>query len=142
LIPTFGNIVGLETAVDTANALMDNLNYLSTPGVKGKLKTTLKASGVSGYIWGEDNTLNGYRAIGSNNVPSTLTKGTADSICHAIIFGNWNELIIGQWAGVDITVDPYTKADYALVRMVVNTYWDIALRHPASFAAMKDALIA
>ena len=142
LIPTWGNIVALETAVDTANALMDNLNYLSTPGVKGVLKGVLKASGVSGYIWGEDNTLNGYKAIGSNNVPSTLTKGSASAICHAIIFGNWNELIIGQWAGVDITVDPYTKADYALVRMVVNTYWDIALRHPASFAAMKDALIA
>lgn len=142
LIPTWGNIVALETAAETANALMGNLNYLSTPGVKGALKTALKASGVSGYIWSEDNTLNGYRAIASNNVPSTLTKGSASGICHAVIFGNWNELIIGQWAGVDITVDPYTKAEQALVRMVVNTYWDIALRHPASFAAMKDALIA
>lgn len=141
-VPTWAHILELEGDVDTANALMGNLHYLTTPGIKAKLKGTLKSSGVSGYIWSEGDELNGYNAVGSNLVPSTLTKGSASAICHAIIFGNWSELIIGQWAGVDITIDPYTKADSALVRMIVNSWWDIAVKHPASFSAMKDALVA
>ena len=82
--------------------------------------------------------LNGYRAGFSTQVPSTLTKGSNND-CHAIIFGNFNDLIVANWAGVDIVVDPYTLAKKGSVQVVVNSFWDIALRHPESFAAMKDA---
>lgn len=143
--PTWANIVGLETEIATDNADMGTLAYLTTPGVRGKLKTTLVDSGSGLFIW--DNRfnpagpgMNGYRAEVSTQVPSTLTKG-ANSDCHAIIFGNFAELMIGQWAGIDLVVDPYTGAKNALVTLVINSWWDIAVRHAESFAAIKDARI-
>jgi hypothetical protein len=82
--------------------------------------------------------LNGYRAFVSTQVPSNLTKGDGTGL-HSVLFGNFNELIVGQWAGLDVVVDPYTGAKNALVSIVVNSWWDAALRHAASFAAIKDA---
>lgn len=139
-VPTFGNLVDLETEVNIDNALMGSLGYLSTPGIKGLLKQTKIDAGSGMFIMGQDSReLNGYRAGFSTQVPSTLTKGTADSICHAIIFGNFDDLIVANWAGVDIVVDPYTRAKDATVQVIINSFWDIALRHAQSFAAMKDA---
>jgi HK97 family phage major capsid protein len=133
----------LETALATANAPTDSLGYLTTPGVRGKAKETEKVTGSGRFIWEDtnQNTVNGYPIGISNQVPSTLTKGSSSGVCHAIIFGNWRELIIGVWGGLDLTVDNITLASQASVKVTVHSWSDIALRHDASFAAMKDALI-
>ena len=130
----------LKTEVATDNADMGRLNYLTTPGIRGLLKGTAKDAGSGQFVWGESSTLNGYNAAVSTQVPSNLTKGSGTSL-HAIIFGNWEELIIAQWGGYDLVVDPYTSSKNALVTLVANSWWDIALRHAESFAAMKDAAL-
>lgn len=146
--PTWAHIVSLETAVATGDADMGRLGYLSTPGIRGKLKTTEKASSTGIYIWTDERAgdsrigqLNGLDAYTSTLVPSTLTKGTSSGVCHAVIFGNWAELIIGQWAGVDMTLDNITLAGKAQIKLIINSWWDIAVKHAASFAAIKDATI-
>jgi HK97 family phage major capsid protein len=141
LAPTWANLVALETAIATANADMGKLAYVTTPGIRGKLKTTAKDAGSGLFLMGDTDQINGYKALVSNLVPSTLTKGSSSGVCHAIIFGNWAELIIGQWAGLDLVVDPYSLADKAEIRLIVNSWWDVAVAHAASFAAMQDALV-
>jgi hypothetical protein len=47
---------------------------------------------------------------------------------------------MGMWGGLDIIVDPFTRADYNEIKLVLNQFADVALRNPESFAAMKDAL--
>lgn len=148
--PDWGNIVALEANVANDNADMGSMAYLTTPGIRGALKTIEKASNTAQFIWetsamaGVNTTvgegmLNGYRAAVSTLVPSDLEKGTGYNL-HAIIFGNWQELLLGNFGpGVDIVVDPYTQATSTLVRIVVNSWWDVALRHAASFAVIKDA---
>jgi len=54
-----------------------------------------------------------------------------------LIFGNWADLIIGQWGGYDILVDPYTQAALGTVRLVVNCYFDAAAARAASFSAIN-----
>jgi hypothetical protein len=73
-------------------------------------------------------------------VPSNLTKGTSAGVCSAIILGNWSDLIIGQWGGLDILVDPYTGATAGTHRVVALQDVDIAVRRVASFVAIMDAL--
>ena len=141
LIPTWGNLVDLESQVAVANADLGALGYLTNAKVRGKLKQVSKVSGQNGFIW-EDGTVNGYATGVSNQVPSNLTKGTASGICSAILFGNFADLIIGQWGNLDIMVDPYTGSTAGTVRVVALQDVDIAVRHAESFAAMKDALTA
>lgn len=144
LAPAWSHIVALESAIANNKADIGTLAYLTNPKVRGKLKTTTKAtSGDSVMVWDtNDSPLNGYKAGVSTLVPSNLTKGTSSSVCSAIIFGNWAELFIGQWAGLDIVVDPYTVAGKNQIKLVVNSLWDVMVRRPEAFAAMLDALTA
>ncbi len=140
--PTWGNIVDLEGKILAANA-SGNISYLSNNKVAAKLKQTLKASNVSGYIL-ENGITNGAKFLTTNAVPSNLDKGsgTGVGVCSAIIAGDFRELFIGLWGGLDITVDGITRADYNEVKLVINQFADVALRNASSFAAMKDALTA
>ncbi len=141
--PTWDHIVDLESAVANANAAdIGRMGYLTNTKVRGKLKRTQMFGGTNGIpVWekGAD-PLNGYRAGVSNNVPSNLDKGTSVGVCSAIIFGNFAELLIGLWGGLDVLLDPYAGATAGTKRVVVLQDTDIAVRHAVSFAAMKDAL--
>lgn len=143
LAPTWAHIVALESAVAVANADVGKLHYLTNAAVRGKLKSTAKVSSAdSRMIWDNDNLLNGYMPGISNSVPSTLTKGTSSGVCSAIIFGNFDDLIIAQFGGLDLVVDGVTLATTGMVRVVANTFADVGVRRAASFAAMLDALTA
>ncbi|UZS00261.1 phage major capsid protein [Chondrinema litorale] len=141
-VPTHANIVALETAVAVDNALMGNLHYLTTPQIRGLLKTTKIDAGSGLFIWPNSGSeLNSYNALASTQVPSTLTKGSSSGICHAIIFGDFSKVIIANWAGIDLIINPFTKSKNALVEFTVNSWWDIDMEHPESMAAMLDALL-
>lgn len=139
--PTWANIIGLETEVAVDNADIGSLAYVTNAKVRGKLKGTEKATSTGMFVWGENTTpLNGYNAVVTNQVASNLVKGTSGAICSAIFFGNWADLVIGMWGGLDLLVDPYTSSTTGTVRVVALQDIDIAVRHPESFAAMLDAL--
>jgi len=142
--PTWDHIVGLETAVAVDNADIGNLAYLTNAKVRGTLKTTEKATGTAQFIWEKGangfGEMNGYRAAASNQVPSNLDKGTSIGVASAIIYGNWNDLMIGEWGVIEIIADPYTLKKQGLIELTSFMMADVAVRRAESFAAMKDAL--
>lgn len=139
--PTENHLIDLEGAVELLNALDGNLGYLTNTKVKTKLKKTRIETGQTDKVWAKDNTLNGYSNVGVTNlVPSNLTKGTANGNASAIIFGNFADMLLNQWGGLDVLVNPYSKDSQGLIRVTVSTFFDMVLRRAASFAAMKDAL--
>ncbi len=146
LAPAWSHIVNLETEVAVDNADSGNLAYLTNPKVRGALKQTEKADSTAQFIWekgtGGFGELNGYRAAATNQVPSTLDKGTSTGVCSAIIYGNWNDLMIGEWGVLEIIADPYTLKKQGLIELTSFMMADIAVRRAESFAAMKDALTA
>lgn len=140
---SWGNIVSLETGVANANADVGTMAYLTNAKLRGQLKQTAKVTSQAIYIWENTQTpgqgmMNGYRAEVSNQVPADLVKGSGSSLC-ALIFGVWNQLVIGEWGGVDVLIDPYTGGTSGAVRVRVLMDTDIALRHGQSFAVIKDA---
>lgn len=140
--PSWGDIVDLESKVAIANADMGSLGYLTNAAVRGKLKQTEKVSGYPQYVWGDSSTpLNGYKAGVTNAVPSNLTAGTGTNLS-AIIYGNFADLIMGMWGGLEIQVDPYSSGDSGSIIVRVFQDVDIAVRHALSFSAKKDAITA
>jgi HK97 family phage major capsid protein len=142
--PTFAKMVELETMIAAGNADIGSLCYCTNPQVRGTLKTTEKD--VTGnypvYIWEPGNTVNGYRTEVSNQVSHTLTKGTSDSVCSAMMFGNWADCLLGLWGTLDLLVDPYTGATSGTVRVVALQSVDIVRRRLESFSAIVDLLTA
>jgi len=126
-VPTFAEVVTLETAIAEDNALMGNLAYILPASMYGGLKTKEKATGTAQFVVEPGNTINGYRAIVSN-------QATAGNL----YFGNFADLLIGMWAGLDILVDPYTSSTSGTVRVVALQTVDVAVRHAVSFAYGND----
>jgi HK97 family phage major capsid protein len=136
--PTWADVINLKREVAKDNALMGRLGYLGNPDVTAKLQTTDRTSSTSIFIMGEDpGRLAGYPYADTTNVPNDLTKGNGTALS-ALIFGNWADLYVGQWGGLDILVNPYTKAKEGLVEIVAEMYYDLEVARPVSFAAMLD----
>jgi HK97 family phage major capsid protein len=126
--PTFAEVVTLETAIAEDNALMGNLAYILPAGMYGALKTTEKAAGTAQFVIEPGGTMNGYRAIVSN-------QATAGNL----YFGNFSDLLIGMFGGLDIVVDPYTASTTGTIRVVALQSVDVAVRHAVSFAFGNDS---
>jgi HK97 family phage major capsid protein len=124
--PTFAEVVSLETAVAEDNALMGNLAYILPASMYGALKTTEKATGTAQFV-ADGTTMNGYRAIVSN-------QATAGNL----YFGNFSDLLIGFFGGLDIVVDPYSASTTGTIRVVALQSVDVAVRHAVSFAFGND----
>jgi HK97 family phage major capsid protein/HK97 family phage prohead protease len=126
-VPTFAEMVALETALAEDNALIGNLSYITDAATYGGLKTRVKDAG-SGMFVLENGEANGYRVIRSQ-------QSTAGNV----YFGNFSDLLIGMWGGLDITVDPYTASTTGTVRVVALQSVDVAVRHAVSFAYNNDS---
>ena len=129
-------IVELESKVALENAAVAKMGYLTNSKVIGDLKTIEKSSGSARFLM-ENGQANGYSVLGTNTVPSNLTKSTGTSLS-AMIFGSWNKLIIGAWGGLEIIVDPLTLADQGDYKLIVDQYSDVAIENVKHFAACKD----
>ena len=120
--PIWSEIVGLETAVAVDNALIGNLSYMTNATIAGNMKVTDKASGAARFLL-EDGRTNGYPVGMTNQVPAKH-----------IIFGNFADLIVGYWSGLDVTVDKSTLSASGGTRIVAFQDVDVAVRNAESFA--------
>ena len=126
------NAVNLESEVAVDNALTGSLAYVTNAKYIGKLKQSEVASNTGRFVY-ENGQVNGYPCYMSNQMPATYATNTKS----AIIFGNFSDLLIGNWNGLDIVVDPFTEAAKRQVRLVTSLWTDIAVRHPESFSFSK-----
>ena len=110
-ISDFGDICDMEAAVEDANVLGE-IKYIMSNKAKAALRGMIKGTNGTGMVY-ENGEVDGTPAFNTANV---------DSSCIAV--GDWSNLAIGQWGGIDLTVDPYTQATNGMVRLVVNAYVD------------------
>lgn len=137
---TNGSLIDLETEIAVDNADIGRLAYLINARTRGFAKKTPVVSGNPKMIM-EGNFLNGYTTVVSNQIPANLTKGSGTSLS-AVLFGNFADLVIGMWGGIDLVVDPYTEARTGRVLITADQFADIAVKRAESFAAIKDAIVA
>lgn len=130
--PTWAKIVQMETEVAADDADFGNLAYIFHPRTAGIMKATERTATNGQYLWNGPNNgdgqVNGYRAI-----TSSLVYNPATNVYYGY-FGNWAKMLIGQWGGIDLLINPYTKGKEATVEVIVNSWWDVAVEHGAAFA--------
>jgi HK97 family phage major capsid protein/HK97 family phage prohead protease len=125
--PTFAEIIAMESEVANDNGLVGNLGYICKPSDYGTLKTTSKDSGSGMFVVEPDGRMNGYNVVRSNQV----TAGD-------FYFGNFADLLVGFYSGLDITVDPYSLSNTGSIRIVALQTMDVAVRHAVSFCVSND----
>lgn len=135
---TFAKLVQMEEEVGIDNGLLGSLAYITNSKVTSKLKTTPQVQGYPVYLMDNNKITNGYPVLTSNAVPANLTKGTSSGVCSAALFGNWNEVIAGQWGGIDILIDPITSKGSAVIEVTAYAYHDVCVRRADSFCKIAD----
>jgi len=69
----------------------------------------------------------------TTQVPTNIGSSANKS---ALIYGQWSELIVGYWSGVDILVNPYHSDVASKGGALLHAFLDCdtAVRHPVAFA--------
>ena len=137
--PTHDNLVDFWQKVYTANAARGSLKFIGSPAVKALLcktrdytpfnNTGAKASsGVVGAVGGDylctkDGKAEGYDFLMSN-------------LCNAkkLYFGDWSQIMLTFWSGIDLTVDTSSLSKSGGVRVVALQDCDVIVRHRQAFA--------
>ena len=141
--PTLDNLLDLKKAVAVSNADVGTAGFITNAKVEGTL-AKLKDSNGSYHLTPYGTEIGNSQIAGrqlqvTNNVPGNLTKGSGTNLS-AIVYGNFSDLLIGMWGSLEILVDPYTDFAKGTVGVRALQSIDIAVRHPESFAAMKDVI--
>ena len=143
---TWADITDLVKTVEDANGVINQaaLGWLSNPKVKAKMANTVKVSSTDSVMLLNDpwNSIYGYRAEFTSNVPSDLDPGDGGSDASALIFGDFSQLMVGLFGSPSVMVDPYSEGDSGNVVIRVMQEVDVALRNAASFAITDEVSVA
>lgn len=131
-VPTFAELVALETSVAAANADVGSMKYLVNAKGRGALKVAPKIGTTYPQFIFDGDMINGYEALVSNQVGS-FSAGNEH-----YWFGNFADLVLGFWSGLDLMVDPYALSVSGGVRVIAFQDCDVAIRHLESFAACTN----
>ena len=124
----FAKACEIEANVEAAN--YTDVKYLLSPKSKADFRVMAKSSKSTQLVY-EGGEVDGTPAITTSNV----------GINGAYIYGDWNNLLIAAWGGVEITVDEYTQATKGCVRLVVNAYFDAKVAREDAFAYARTRTI-
>lgn len=143
----WNNVVAMESLITTSNADQGKCAYLTTPAMRGKLKSVAKVvagATATGSITLWENgdgpgvgDVNGYPAYTSTLVPSNITKGTGTNLS-AIIFAYWKDLVVALWEGADVLCNPYSPQLSGGVVISLGMSADVQVKHDESFAVILD----
>lgn len=118
----FAGICNLEADVEDANVYGDCV-YIMSNKAKSALRSMIKGTNGTGMVY-EAGEVDGTKAFNTSNVSGKQ-----------FVYGDFSNLAIGSWGGVDLTVDPFTKAGDGQIRIVVNMYVDAAILREEAFVA-------
>lgn len=125
---SYAKSLEFQTDVAAANALAANCAYVTTPAVAALAMQRETIASGGNPIWEGgilDGRMAGMRAMSTNQVTAAT-----------MVFGDFSQLIIGEWGVLEIEVNPY--ADFAKGIIGVRALYsvDVALRHAAAFSRM------
>jgi HK97 family phage major capsid protein len=143
--PTYPKILELIQTVLSSDGRNVNRRFLVNPKVVSKLKNTTIDSGSGAFIMGYNGlfqsqmgVIDGYGVSVTANVPSNLAKSTTTGGLSAMIFGDFSQIVTGQFGGVELIVDPYTKARTGQISLTMNSFMDSTVLQPNALGDIVD----
>jgi HK97 family phage major capsid protein len=120
-------IVEFETDVSAANADVESMAYLTTPAVRGLLKTREKAATTGNFVWGGvvgDSMVNGYQGLVTTQLPAA-----------SMLFGDFSQIVIGEWGTLEISLNPFANFAAGIIGIRSWVSVDVGIRQPTAFSA-------
>ena len=123
---TWANMLNFGAKVEGLE--MDGeLEFVMGPADKATFKSIAKGQYGSGFLC-EDDRIDGHLV----HVDGSLSSGD-------IYFGDFSNILVGQWGGIEMLIDPYTLALGGNVRVIISLVCDIKIRRPNTFVKRTDS---
>ena len=135
----WSDIVGLESNVLAQNVNGSKMAYLTNATGVGRLKTIQKASNTGLFLL-ENGMMNGYPVFVTNMIPNNYTSSiqTGKSSNTILAFGDFTQILIGEWGGMEIMVDAQTYFAEGIYNISVRQSVDINVRHTEAFQYIDE----
>lgn len=125
-ISDFAGVCNLEAEIEDAN-VMGECKYVMSNKAKAAFRNMAKSTKSTQLVM-ENGAIDGTPVLNTSHVEG---KNVA--------YGDFSNLAIGSWGGIDLTVDPFSQATNGKVRLVINAFFDAKVLRPE---AIKVATVA
>lgn len=122
----YAGILEFQSDVAGGNALAENCAYVTTPSVAALLAARQRFASTDTPLWEGnllDGRMSGFRAV------STLQLTAA-----SMIFGDFSQVIIGDWGQLEIAMNPYANFQAAITGIRAIQTVDVGIRYAAAFS--------
>lgn len=133
--PSFSKLTNFIAQLMTSNVPLANLGWVINPTTYGVWAVTPRISGAAAGFLYEGSPNAGTAAGVSAKISNHLPTATANRC----ILGAWNQALWADWAGMDVVVDPFTRAAYQEIVVTTHTMLDFAFRHLQAFVVSTDS---
>ncbi len=124
---SLAKMLDFQTDVAGANALAGSCAYITTPAVAAILAAVPKFTYSSVPLWNgnllEAQDVCGFRGFATNQI----TAGY-------MIFGDFSQVVIGEWGVLELLVNPYILSSAGIIRVTAFQSVDVGLRYPGAFS--------
>ncbi len=122
----YAGILEFQTDVASNNVQPVRGGYATTAAVAALLMQRVKFSSTASPLWEGnvwDGNVAGFPAMSSAQIPSAN-----------ILFGDWNECVIGEWGVLEVEVNPYANFQAGIIGVRALYSVDVAVRRPFAFS--------
>lgn len=132
--PTWSDILDFIAKIDASNVSEDGRGWALNPYAAKVLRGIPRTAGGDTFIMESTKALAGYTAAMTSALPGDPSTSPATKA--TMIFGDWSNLIVASWTGVDILANPFESTAYSKGRVLIRAMkdCDVAVRHPTAFA--------
>lgn len=131
-------LLKMITDVASQDGLIGDECFVVSPAAYQKLTSLVQVSGVSALM--VNDMINGYKVYMSSHLNQNTTKGNVADGTSQLMFGNFKNLMVANWSGVDLLIDPYTLGGSSEVKVIANKWMDLGARQPKAFATISDGI--
>ena len=131
-ITTYQNLCDLEASIENNN-IYGSYTYLVSPNAKAILRGLTKNNKITQLVL-EGGEIDGTPVYSSTNVGKGVGSGTPFVQSGNLIFGDFSNLVIGQWGGLELNVDRNTQFASGKVRVGINAFFGVGVLRPQAFA--------
>jgi HK97 family phage major capsid protein/HK97 family phage prohead protease len=122
----WAGVLEFQSDVAGANGLAPTCAYLSTPAVAALLAQRQRFSSTDTPLWSgnlSDGQVGGYRAASTTQVPAAN-----------MIFGDFSQIIIGEWGVLELALNPYANFKSGIVGVRAWLTCDVGVRQAGAFS--------
>lgn len=121
----YAKVLEFQTDVATSNVTPVRGGYVTTPAAAAVLMAKQRFTSTDtplwqGNVW--DGTMVGFPAMSSNQLSAGM------------LFGDWSELVIGEWGVLEIAVNPYASFQAGIIGVRAMYSMDVGVRRAFAFS--------